>query len=46
MLVEHYSTGNSPDEDIYLHVLLTLNNKTIRHEIDRSELRALVGKPI
>lgn len=43
MLVEHYSSNEFLDEDIYLQVLLT-NNEVIRQKIDKSKLIELIGE--
>ena len=40
MLVEHYSSNEFLDEDIYLQVLLT-NNEVIRQKIDKSKLNRI-----
>jgi len=45
MLIEHYPLKSSPDEDIYLQVLLR-NNESFRYEIAQSKLTQLIGKPI
>lgn len=45
MLIEHYITDDSVEEDTYLQVL-RVNNEAIRYEIKKSELIKLIGKPI
>ena len=41
MLVEHYPSDNSLDEDLYFHVLFK-NNETLRYEIDQDKLTRLI----
>ena len=45
MLIEHYSTNDLLDKDIYFQILV-INNQFIRYEIDKSELTKLLGKQI
>jgi len=45
MLIEHHSTDNSAEEDIYVQVVMT-NDEAVRYEIQESQLVELIGKSI
>ncbi len=45
MLVEHYPPSILPNRDTYFQVFV-INNEAMRHEIDKSKLTQLLGKPI
>ena len=45
MLIEHYSTNDKAEKDIYVQVIIT-NDKAVRCEIQKSQLVELIGKSI